>query len=79
MIQFWIPVFCIVVADVKALYLNLCRDIAAKALECALASHSTFNTMARKIVVELNKFFLNNVVTQNCKQLYPNERNYNRW
>jgi len=36
-----------------------------KVLECALETHSsTFNTKAHKIVVELNKIYGNNVVTQ---------------
>jgi len=41
-----------------------------KALGCALEKHSIFNTKARTIIVELNKIFLNNVVTIHGNQLY---------
>ena len=41
-----------------------------KALECALEKHSGYSAEARKIIVELNKIFLNNMVTQYGDQLY---------
>ena len=56
--------FYIVAADVKALYPSLYRDTVIKALECALEKHSYYSAEARKIIVELNKICLNNVVTQ---------------
>jgi len=56
--------------EVNALYPSLWRDTVAKALECALDKHSKFNTKAREIIVELNKIYLNNVVTQYGDQLY---------
>ena len=64
------PVFYIVAAYVKALYPNLYRDTVTKALECALEKHSDNSAEARKIIVELNKICLNNVVTQYGNQLY---------
>jgi len=64
------PVFYIVAADVKALYPSLYRDTVTKALECALEKHSDYSAEARKIIVELNKICLNNVVTQYGDQLY---------
>ena len=63
------PVFYIVAADVKALYPSLYRDTVTKALECALGKHSDYSAEARKIIVELNKICLNNVVTQYGDQL----------
>ena len=62
--------FCIVAADVKALYPSLYRDTVTKALECALEKPSDYSAEARKIIVELNKICLNNVVTQYGDQLY---------
>ena len=56
--------FSIVAADVKALYPSLYRNTVIKALECALEKHSNYSAEARKIIVELNKICLNNVVTQ---------------
>jgi len=41
-----------------------------KRLECALEKHSDFSAEARKIIVELNKICLNNVVTQCGDHLY---------
>ena len=41
-----------------------------KALECALEKHSDYSAKARKIIVKLNKIYLNNVVTQYGDQLY---------
>ena len=64
------PVFYIVAADVKALYPSLCRDTVTKTLECVLEKHSDYSAEARKIIVELNKICLNNVVTQYGDQLY---------
>ena len=64
------PVFSIVAADGKALYPNLYRDTVTKALECALEKQSDYSAEARKIIVELNKSCLNNVVTQYWDQLY---------
>ena len=64
------PVFYIVAADVKALYPSFYRDTVTEALECALEKHSDYSTEARKIIVELNKICLNNVVTQYGDQLY---------
>ena len=64
------PVFYIVAADVKALYPSLYGDIVTKALECALEKHSDYSAQARKIIIELNKICLNNVVTQYGDQLY---------
>ena len=64
------PVFYIVAADVKALYPSLHRDTVTKALECAFEKHSDYSAEARKIIVELNKICLNNVVTQYGDQLY---------
>jgi len=46
------------------------RDTVTKALECALKKHSDYSAEARKIIVELNKICLNNVVTQYGDQLY---------
>jgi len=63
-------VFYIEAADVKALYSSLYRDTVTKALECALEKHSGCSAEARKIIVELNKICLNNVVTQYGDQLY---------
>ena len=62
--------FYIVAADAKALYPSLYRDTVTKALECALETHSDYSSEARKIIVELNKICLNNVVTQDGDQLY---------
>jgi len=53
-----------VAADVKALYPSLCRDTATKVFERASEWYSTFNSKARKNIVELNKIYLNNVVNQ---------------
>ena len=64
------PVFYIVATDVKALYPSLYRDTVTKALECALEKHSGYSAEARKIIAELNKICLNNVVTQYGDQLY---------
>jgi len=64
------PVFYIVAANVKALYPSLYRDTVTKALECALEKHSDYSAEARKIIIELNKICLNNVVTQYGDQLY---------
>ena len=64
------PVFYIAAADVKALYPSLYRDTVTKSLECALERHSGDSSEARKIIVELNKICLNNVVTQYGDQLY---------
>jgi len=58
------PVFYIVAADVKAIYLSLYRDTVTKALECPLEKHAYYSTEAHKIIVELNKICLNNAVTQ---------------
>ena len=63
-------VFYIVAEDVKALYLSLYRDTVTKAPECALEKPSDYSVDARKIIVELNKICLNNVVTQYEDQLY---------
>ena len=63
-------VFYIVAADVKALFPSLRRDTLTKPLECALEKHSDYSAEARKIIVELNKICLNNVVTQYGDQLY---------
>ena len=41
-----------------------------KLFECALEKHSDYSAKARKIIVELNKICLNNVVTQYGDQLY---------
>jgi len=74
------PVFHIVAADVKALYPSLYRDTMTKALECALEKHSDYSAEARKIIVEMNKICLNNVVTRYGDQLYTQrKRNRNRW
>jgi len=62
-------VFYIVAADAKALYPSLYRDTVTKALECTLETHSDYSSEARKIIVELNKICLNNVVTQDGDQL----------
>ena len=62
--------FYIVAADVKALYPSLYRDTVTKALECALEKHSEYIAEVRKIIVELNKTCLNNMVTQYGDQLY---------
>jgi len=62
-------VFCIVAADVKALYISLCKDTVIKALECSLEKHSDFSAEVRKVIVELNKICLNTVVTQYGDQL----------
>ena len=68
----------IVAADVKALYPSLYRDTVTNALECALEKHSDYSAEARKIIVELNKICLNNVVTQYGDQLYiqKNDQSY---
>jgi len=67
-----------IVATVKALYPSLYRDTVTKALECALEKHSDYSAEARKIIVELNKICLNNVVTQYGDQLYiqKNDQSY---
>ena len=62
--------FYIVAAAVKSLYPSLYRDTMTKALECALEKHSDYSAEARKIIVELNKICLNNVVAQYGDQLY---------
>ena len=50
-----------------------------KALECALEKHSDYSAEARKIIVELNKICLNNVVAQYGDQLYIQKKwNHNR-
>jgi len=64
------PVVHIVSADVKAVYPSMYRETVTKALECPLEKHSDYSADARKIIVELNKICLNNVVTQYGDQLY---------
>ena len=76
----------IVAADVKPLYPSLYRDTVTKALECALEKYSDYSAEACKIIVELNKICLNNVVTQYGDQVYiqkngiitGDNRNHNR-
>ena len=65
------PVFTVMVADVKALYLSLCRSTVSKALECSLDKYSNYNTKAGETFVELNKIHLSNVVTQRADQHVP--------
>jgi len=75
------PVFYIVAADMKALYPSLYRDTVTKALECALEKHSDYSAEACKIIIELNKICLNNVVTQYGDQLllvHTKKQNHNR-
>ena len=62
--------FYIVAADVKELYPSSYKDTVTKALECALEKHSNYSAEARKIIVELNKICLNNVVTQYGDRLH---------
>jgi len=73
------PVFCIVVEDMKTLCISLWIENITKALECALGSiHSAFNTKVRKIIVDLNKIWFISVVTQYYNQLYLQKWNYKR-
>jgi len=51
-------------------FTTACIETLTKALECALEKHSGYSAEARKIIVELNKISLNNVVTQCGDQLY---------
>ena len=57
-------------STIKAICPSLYRDTVTKALECALEKHSDYSAEARKIIVELNKICLNNVVIQYGDQLY---------
>jgi len=67
------------VAHVKAFYQCLCRETVIEVLEHELEKHSTFNIIARKIVVKLNTICLNNPILQYCNQLYIQKQKYNRW
>jgi len=50
------------------------RSTVTKAIECALERHSTFNTKARKIIVEMNNIRLI-VCSQYDNPLYTKKKN----